>query len=252
MIVILSPAKTINMKIDRNIKLHTMPQFIAEAEKIMKELLKYSPPELESLMKINSKLAENSFFKHAAWNKVHALNNSKQAILAYDGAVYKGIDAINLNEEQLAFANKHIRILSGLYGVLKPMDLIMPYRLEMATKLKNKKGKDLYCFWREKLTENIKKELKKQKDNILVDLASKEYSSAINTSNMKVITPVFKDYKNGTHKIITIYAKRARGLMARFIAENMIDEVENLKEFNEEGYSYNEYMSSDNSLVFTR
>lgn len=254
MIVILSPAKTIIMNRDGNTKLHTMPVFLEEAEVLMKELLKYSPPELEALMKINSALAEKNFFRHVTWNKTHTLDNSRQAILAYDGAVYKGINAETLNEKQLIFANEHLRILSGLYGVLQPLDLIMPYRLEMETKLKNELGNDLYCFWKEKLTENIKAELKNQNDNILIDLASKEYSSAIDTdkANAKVIKPVFKDYKNGTYKNITIYTKRARGLMARFIVDNNIVKPEELKEFNEEGYSYDEYMSAENLLVFTR
>lgn len=254
MITILSPAKTLKMEKSLNTNLYTDPIFIKEASVLIKELIKYSPPEMEGLMKINSKLAEENFMRHIRWKKEHDLSNGMQALLAYDGAVYKGIGASDFNEQQLSFANDHLRILSGLYGALRPLDLIKPYRLEMGTKLKNRRGNNLYSFWGNKLTTYLKSELHRQKDNILIDLASKEYSSVIDFSkiNAKVITPVFKEYKNGTHKGITIYTKRARGLMSRFIIENNIILPSELKEFNEEGYCYNEYLSSDVELVFTR
>jgi len=254
MIAILSPAKTLNMEKATNTDLYTKPVFLKEAYSLMKELYKYTPPELESLMKINSKLAEESFNMHFKWSVEHNLSNGKQAVLAYDGAVYRGISGNNLNNEQLSFGNEHIRILSGLYGTLRPLDLIQPYRLEMETKLKNSAGNNLYSFWKHKLTNYFREELDKQKDNVLINLASKEYSSAIDMDklNAKVITPIFKDYKGGTHKVITIYAKRARGLMSRFIIENRITLPEDLKEFCEEGYNYNEYMSNDLERVFTR
>jgi uncharacterized protein len=237
-----------------NTDLYTKPGFIKEASILMKELIKYATYEMESLMKINSHLAEQNFMRHIMWSEEHNLSNSKQSILAYDGAVYKGIGASDFNNEELAFANGHIRILSGLYGALQPLDIIQPYRLEMGTKLKNKKGNNLYCFWIDKLTKYLKLEIDKQNDNILIDLASKEYSSAIDLSkiNAKVITPIFKDYKRGTPKVITIYAKRARGLMSRFIIKNNIVFANELREFNEEGYSYNEYHSTENEWVFTR
>jgi cytoplasmic iron level regulating protein YaaA (DUF328/UPF0246 family) len=237
-----------------NTDLYTKPEFMKEASMIMKELTKYSPPEMESLMKINSELAEENFMRHISWSEEHDLSNAKQALLSYNGAVYQGLNAASLNEQQLSFANDHVRILSGLYGALRPLDLIMPYRLEMATKLKVASSNDLYSFWRERLTAYFKEELDKQNDNVLIDLASKEYSSAIdmNKLNAKVITPVFKDYKRGAHKVITIYAKRARGLISRFIIENNIVLPEDLKEFNEEGYCFNEYMSNTVQWVFTR
>ncbi|MEK6265584.1 MAG: peroxide stress protein YaaA [Clostridium sp.] len=225
-----------------------------EASYLIKELIKYSPPEMEGLMKVNSELAEQNFMRHISWSEEHDLSNCKQAILAYDGAVYKGISSGGLNEKQLTFANDHFIILSGLYGALRPLDLIKPYRLEMGTKLKNRRGNNLYSFWERKITSHLKSEFKRQPDNILIDLASKEYSCVINMSkiNVKVITPVFKDYKNGTHKAITMYTKRARGLMSRFIIENNIISPSSLKEFNEERYSYNEYLSTDLKWVFTR
>lgn len=254
MVTILSPAKTIKMEKALNTDLYTEPIFIREASTLIKELINYSPPQMETLMKINSKLAEENFNRHISWEEEHNLSNGKQALLAYDGAVYKGINADNLNDEQLAFANNHLRILSGLYGVLRPLDLIQPYRLEMATKLKNEVGNNLYSFWKDKLTAYIKDELENQDNNILIDLASKEYSSVVDMSKISsnVITPIFKDYKSGTHKIITIYAKRARGLMSRFIIENNIVLPNDLKDFNEEDYCYNEYLSSDTEWVFTR
>jgi uncharacterized protein len=254
MIVILSPAKTLNMEKAVNTVLYTKPAFIKEASILMKRLKKYTPPEMEGLMKINSELAEQNFIRHLMWNEEHNLSNAKQALLAYNGAAYQGISPYDLNDHQLTFANDHLRILSGLYGVLRPMDLIKPYRLEMATKLKNKQGNNLYSFWKHKLTNYFKEELHKQNDNILIDLASKEYSSAIDISriNAKVITPIFKDYKRGTHRVITIYAKRARGLMSRFIIENSIVLPSEIKEFGEEGYCYNEYLSTDVEWVFTR
>ncbi|MBX4262565.1 peroxide stress protein YaaA [Clostridium estertheticum] len=254
MITILSPAKTLRMDKAVNTSLCTNPIFIREANSLIKELIKYSPEDLEGLMKVNSKLAEQNFMRHITWEKEHNLSNGKQALLAYDGAVFKGLNADDLNERQLAFANEHLIILSGLYGALRPLDLIQPYRLEMGTKLKNKRGNNLYDFWGNKITTYIKKEILIQNDNTLINLASKEYYSIIDMSkiNAKVITPVFKDYKNGTHKGITIYTKRARGLMSRFIIENNISLPSDLKKFNEEGYRYNEYLSSHVEFIFTR
>lgn len=254
MITILSPAKTLKMEKALNTNIYTEPLFIREASSLIKELVKYSPPEMEGLMKVNSNLAEQNFMRHISWQEEHDLSNGKQALLAYDGAVYQGINAGELSEKQLVFANDHLRIFSGLYGALRPLDLIQPYRLEMGTKLKNKRGNNLYSFWNNKLTTYLKKEFKSQNDNILIDLASKEYSCVIdlNKINVKVITPAFKEYKNGNLRGITIYTKRARGLMSRFIIENNISSPSDLKEFTEEGYSYNEYLSSNTDFVFTR
>ncbi len=254
MITILSPAKTLKLEKALNTDLYSEPLFVKEASALIKELIKYSPPEMEGLMKVNSKLAQQNFMRHIRWKEEHNLSNGKQALLAYDGAVYQGISSGDLSQQQLVFANDNLRILSGLYGALRPLDLIQPYRLEMGTKLKNRRGNNLYSFWGNKLTTYFKKELRRQNDNILINLASKEYSSVIDMSKIKVkvITPVFKDYKNGTHKVITIYTKRARGLMSRFIIENNIILPSDLKEFNEEGYSYNNYLSSDEELVFIR
>lgn len=254
MITIISPAKTINMNKVKLVSKYSEPLFLEQAALLIDELKKYSPPEMESLMKINSDLAELNFRRHIIWSKNHNYDGSKQALLAYSGMVYQGLDAVTLKEDQLHFAQEHLRILSGLYGVLRPLDLIMPYRLEMGTKLKNIRGKDLYVFWKKIITEHFINELNTQENKTLINLASNEYSSAIDTMKLKskIITPVFKDYSKGSYKVITIYAKKARGQMARFISENAIDNPEDLKEFNVEGYSYDEYKSTDTQWMFLR
>lgn len=254
MIAILSPAKTMEINKDNKIEHYSEPIFKKEALKLVEELRKYSPYDLASLMKINDELSELNFFRYIDWELGHSLLNSRQAILAFKGAVYQGLRADEFNEEQLNYAQEHLRVLSGLYGVLRPLDLIEPYRLEMGIKLKNSKGKNLYHFWKEKITHNINDEINKQENKALINLASNEYFSAIDAEKIegKIITPVFKEYRQGTYKNITIYAKRARGLMAKYIVENQIDEIEALKSFEEEGYEYNDGLSKENQLVFTR
>lgn len=254
MIMILSPAKTLNMDKSNISKQHTRPIFIEEATELIDELKNYSPPEMEGLLKINEELAEVNFMRHAMWKKEHELSNSKQAILSYHGAVYQGLRAEIFDEGQLGYAQQHVRILSALYGVLKPLDLIQPYRLEMGLKLQNSKGKDLYCFWKDKITEYLNEDIAKQSEKTLVNLASNEYSSAINKVHFQgdIITPVFKEYKQGVYKNVTIYAKRARGLMTRYAIENCIDNPEELKDFEEEGYQYCENFSTEKEWVFIR
>ncbi|MCM0649091.1 peroxide stress protein YaaA [Clostridium swellfunianum] len=254
MIAILSPAKTLNFEQRYTDTEYTRPVFKKKALEIIELLREYSPLELSGLMKINDQLAEVNFFRHLQWKEEHDIENSKQALLAYHGAVYQGLNAQSFKRNQLEYAQKHLRILSGLYGVLRPLDLVQPYRLEMGTKLKNSRGKDLYVFWKEAITSYFNDELNNLDNKLLLNLASNEYSSVIDFRklNGEVITPVFKEYKQGTYKNVTIYAKRARGLMARFIIENKIDEVEKLKEFEEEGYEFNKALSSSNELVFTR
>jgi cytoplasmic iron level regulating protein YaaA (DUF328/UPF0246 family) len=254
MISILSPAKTLDMTQTHNIKQYTKPLYIKEAAVLMAELEQYSPPELETLMKINSSLAETNFSRNAVWKTDHTLSNSKQAVFAYAGHVYQGLAAATLDEGSLLFAQDHLRIISGLYGVLRPLDLIHPYRLEMGIKLANPDGKDLYSYWMGKITSYFLEELKTHSDKTLVNLASNEYSTVIDRKKLdvRIVTPVFKDYSRGSYKIVMVYAKRARGMMARFIAENRIDDPEKLKEFNEDGYVFSETMSSENNFVFLK
>lgn len=254
MIAILSPAKTLNF--DKRFKNteHAQPLFKSQALEIIETLREYSPVDLAGLMKINDELAELNFFRHIEWTENHTIENSKQAMLAYHGAVYQGLNAESFNERQLKYAQQHLRILSGLYGVLRPMDIVQPYRLEMGTKLKNSRGKDLYAFWREDITAYFDEEFNKTSDRVLLNLASNEYFTAIDARklNAQIIIPVFKEYRQGTYKNVTIYAKRARGLMARFVIENEIDEVDALKSFEEDGYEFNENLSDARNLVFTR
>jgi cytoplasmic iron level regulating protein YaaA (DUF328/UPF0246 family) len=254
MISILSPAKTLDITRTHNIKHYSEPLYIKEAAVLMAELEKYSPPELETLMKINSALAEINFMRIASWKTEHAPSNSKQAVFAYAGHVYQGLDAATLDEGSLLFAQDHLRIISGLYGVLRPLDLIQPYRLEMGIRLENPNGKDLYAYWRDKITSYFIEELKTHGNKTLVNLASNEYSTAFNRKQLegRIVTPVFRDYSRGSYKIVMVYAKRARGMMARFIAENRIDDPEKMKEFNEDGYEFSEAMSSENDFVFLR
>jgi len=254
MITILSPAKTLDFNRDYKIEKYTEPLFKKEAFQLIKELRRYSPEELSGLMKINQELSELNFFRNMEFDIDHNLSNAKQAALTFHGAVYQGLRAEGFNEEQFDYAQEHLRILSGLYGVLRPLDIIQAFRLEMGIKLKNRKGKDLYDFWKVKITDYFNKEMISQKNQTLINLASNEYFTAIDTKNFNgnIITPVFKEYKQGKYKVIAIYAKRARGLMAKYIIENKIDSVEGLKGFEEEGYVFEEGMSNDRELIFTR
>jgi uncharacterized protein len=254
MISILSPAKTLDMSISKITGLYSEPLFNNEAAQLMAELKKYSPPELETLMKINSELAERNFSRNSFWKKEHDPSNSKQAAFAYAGTVYQGLDAATLDEGSLLFAQDHLRILSGLYGVLRPLDLIHPYRLEMGIKLKNPNGKDLYVFWKDRITAYLSAELEKQDQKTLVNLASHEYSSVIERKalNARIVTPVFRDYMHGSYKVVMVYTKRARGMMARYIMENRIDNPEHLRDYNQDGYMFSESLSSPDEFIFLR
>ncbi|PVV16103.1 MAG: hypothetical protein B6D82_01840 [gamma proteobacterium symbiont of Ctena orbiculata] len=182
------------------------------------------------------------------------MNNAKQAALAMKGDVYSGLDAETLNKKGFEFAQQHLRILSGLYGVLRPLDLMQPYRLEMGTKLPNDKGKDLYAFWGEQITRAINRDLKAQGDDVLINLASNEYFKSIKPRLIegRIITPQFKERKNGSYRMIGVFAKRARGLMSRFIIDNRLRHPEEIQQFNSDGYRYNKRLSRENQWVFTR
>jgi cytoplasmic iron level regulating protein YaaA (DUF328/UPF0246 family) len=205
------------------------------------------------LMSISPKLGELNANRFQTWQLPFTPGNAKQALLAFKGDVYTGLDADTFSESDFAFSQKHLRILSGLYGVLKPLDLIQPYRLEMGTKLGNARGPNLYHFWDNKLTESLDKELESD-DNVLINLASNEYFKSVKVKSLKarMITPVFKDMKNGQYKMISFYAKKARGLMSAYIIKNKLEEVESLKGFDSEGYCFNPDMSKGDEWVFTR
>lgn len=256
MLTIISPAKSMDFEEEPVIDKYTTPEFVNNTQKLIKELQELKPTELSLLMDISPNLAMLNFERFAHWTPEHTPGNAKQAILAYDGDVYEGLDATSFTKKDFEFAQEHLRILSGLYGALRPLDLIKPYRLEMGIKLEADNKKNLYEFWTRKLSTYFKQLLEDQKSNTIVNLASNEYSKAINTNLMEaeIIKPVFKDRKDDSYKLISFYAKKARGLMAAFITKKRIDDknLEKIKTFNEKGYEYNDNLSQGNEWVFTR
>lgn len=253
MLILLSPSKTIDTGHD-SFQMNTQPLFIKESSKLVNKIKKLNTGELSKLMSISPKLAQQTYDRFQFWNKEHNSQNSKQAILSFKGEVYNGLAAASFSEKDLSYSQEHLIILSGLYGVLRSLDLIQPYRLEIATKLSVQEHKDLYSYWGNKITNEINRVLEETSNEILVNLASIEYFKSIDTTKLKskIITPVFKDNKNGAYKIISIYAKKARGLMSNYIIRNKINSIEELLLFDEEGYYYNEEHSKANELAFIR
>ena len=254
MIIILSPAKSLDFESKPITQSHTQPALLKDSSELIKQLKQYSPSDLSNLMHISDKLGVLNYTRYQEWKRPFTKNNAKQSILAFKGDVYQGLEADTFDEADLEYAQNHLRILSGLYGVLRPLDLMQPYRLEMGTALANKKGDDLYAFWGEKITKEINNDLKKSKSEYLVNLASNEYFRSIQADdiNAEVITPVFKDFKNGKYKIISFFAKKARGMMSRFIIKNKITDVQQLKTFKMDGYKFYKSQSTANEWVFQR
>lgn len=255
MIIVLSPAKSLDYDTPPHVKKHTLPEFIDESAELIARLRELSPQQIGSLMHISDPLAQLNFQRYADWSKTFDTSNSKQAVLAFNGDVYEGFDAKSLSAADLDYAQSHVRVLSGLYGLLRPLDLLQPYRLEMGTKLANARGKDLYAFWGERITTALNAQMKKQRgERVLINCASGEYFKSVRPKSLDapVISPVFQDLKNGQYKIISFHAKRARGLMARYAVENRIDEPEGLKSFDTEGYAYDKKASTDTSYIFRR
>jgi cytoplasmic iron level regulating protein YaaA (DUF328/UPF0246 family) len=254
MIAILSPAKKLNFKKETPQKSNTQIRFPNEAKELVQNLRHFAPKELMHLMTISSNLAELNAERLHKWHWPFVEKESRQAIYAFNGEAYNGLGAFSLSNNEIDIAQKQLRMLSGLYGILRPLDLILPYRLEMGTKLKNSKGKNLYEFWGDKITDSLNKDIKKGQHKALINLASQEYFKAINPGKIetKIITPVFKENKYGTYKVISVYAKKARGMMVRFIIQNKLTDPEELKAFETEGYYFNNEMSKSNEMVFTR
>lgn len=250
--IIISPAKSLDFESDVATSLHTQPQFLEKSEKLNKKLKTLSRKKLSDLMSISADLASLNYDRNQTWNTPFNTENAKQAIYAFTGEVYRGIDVNSLDEKKLPLLQDRLRILSGLYGLLKPLDLIQPYRLEMGTKLKVGRRDNLYKFWDNSIAEALNNEL--SDDELLINLASTEYFKAVPKKALKVpmITPVFKDFKNGQYKTIMTFAKKARGLMVRYIIDNNISDIEGLKGFDSDGYRFSDEMSSENELVFTR
>jgi cytoplasmic iron level regulating protein YaaA (DUF328/UPF0246 family) len=254
MLIAISPAKTLDYETPPVTKTHTKPRFLKQSKALIDNLRNYSALDLAELMKLSIKLSELNFDRYQDWKTPFNLKNAKQAALAMKGDVYTGLDAETLDEPGFAFAQQHLRILSGLYGVLKPLDLMQPYRLEMGTKLPNEQGKDLYAFWGEQITKSINKDLKAQGDDILINLASNEYFKSIKPKLIegRIITPQFKERKNGSYRMIGVFAKKARGLMSRYIIDHQLSDPESIKDFDVDGYRFNSKLSKDDQWVFTR
>jgi len=254
MITILSPAKTLDFSNQKQIAEYSQPQFLDKAEVLIEELRKLKPKDIIKLMSVNEEIANLNFERFLTWKLPFNDKNAKQALLAFKGQVFIGLDVQSLTKDDLLFSQNHLRILSGLYGVLRPLDLIQAYRLEMGVKFKNPSGKNLYEFWGNRITENINKELSAQKQKVLINLASNEYYKVLNPKLIQgtIITPVFKELKGNEFKVVTIYAKTARGYMSRFIIQNRIENPEDIKAFDTGGYLYNHDLSNDKEWVFTR
>ncbi|MBU3566993.1 peroxide stress protein YaaA [Polynucleobacter alcilacus] len=254
MLIVLSPAKSLDYKTPVQVKTPTLPEFVSESAKLIADLQKLSPQDVAKLMGLSDQLAALNVGRYRDWSKKFTAENSKPAIYAFDGDVYDGFDVKTLNAKDVAFAQDHMRILSGLYGALKPLDLMQAYRLEMGTSFKNARGKDLYAFWGGRVTDSLKKVLEKQKKPVLLNLASEEYFKVLQPKELDcpVIAPVFQDAKEGKYKIISFYAKRARGLMARYVVENRITDPADLKGFNVDGYKYFAAESTLEKPIFRR
>ena len=254
MFFVLSPAKNLNEKDPVPIKEFTQPDLLAEAEILMRQLRELAPQQIAELMHVSDKIALLNAQRNAEWHTPFTPDNAKQAVFMFNGDVYEGISADTLKPEQIQYLQQHVRLLSGLYGVLRPLDLMQPYRLEMGTAFANTRGKNLYEFWGDIITDLLNDTLAQAGSDILVNLASQEYFKSVNTQKLKarLITPVFKDEKNGKYKIISFYAKRARGLMVRYAAEHNITDPEMLKNFDYEGYSFNAAASNESEWVFMR
>ncbi len=253
MLIVISPAKTLDFEAPAMTEQYSQPAFLKQSQQLIDGLKKLSVQEVASLMSISDKLAGLNVARYQEWQTPFTTDNAKQAVLAFKGDVYTGLDADTLDQKGLDFAQTHLRILSGLYGVLKPLDLMQAYRLEMGTKFGVKGAKDLYGFWGSQIREALAAE-PAFKDKQLINLASNEYFKAVGAKQLDatIITPVFKDWKNGQYKMISFYAKKARGLMSRFIIDNKIDRPEALKDFDYEGYRFSAEMSKANDWVFIR
>lgn len=250
--IVISPAKSLNFEKALPTSQYTEASLLKEARQVHKVLKVKKPSELSELMDISDKLAQLNWQRNQEWKTPFTPENARPAIFTFDGDVYTGLDAYTIPIEKLDVLQDKLRILSGLYGILKPLDLIQAYRLEMGTKLPIGEAKNLYEFWKETVTKTLNKELKK--GELFVNLASNEYFSAVDVKALKVpvITPDFKDYKNGKLKIISFFAKKARGMMVRYIIDTNAETIDDLKGFNYEGYQFDANLSNGNHLVFTR
>lgn len=254
MLVALSPAKKLDFERTAHTTWHTTPIFLDDAQQLIEQLRMMSVPAIARLLKISDALAKLNTQRFRDWHRPFDCHNAKQAILTFKGDVYQGLQADTWSKENLQIAQKQLRILSGLYGLLRPLDLIQPYRLEMGTKLSAERGNNLYQFWGDKISIAINQQLQAIKSNVFINLASDEYFKVLNPKliKAKIVKPVFKDKKHNTYKIISFYAKKARGAMAAYIIRNKLVDVNAIKDFDNEGYAYHAELSTDEEWVFTR
>ena len=254
MLTVLSPAKTLDFDTPTGSDAYSQPAQLTQSRKLIRRLRDFSADDLARLMKVSNGLAEQNRQRFRQWKTPFKPDNARQAIFAFKGDVYVGLDAYSLKPDDVEFAQDHLRILSGLYGLLRPLDLMQPYRLEMGTRLDTEEGSNLYQFWGDRITLALKRDLEESGSRTLVNLASGEYFKAVKPARLEagIVTPAFRDYRDGEYKFIQYYAKKARGLMARYIVDRRIDDPEGLKDFDYEGYRYNASLSNGDDWVFTR
>jgi len=253
-LTVISPAKTLDYETPATTRQATQPAFLSRASELVEDARRLTPGDIQSLMGVSESIANLNHERFMNWHPEFTPQNAKQALLAFKGDVYTGLAAETLDAKGLKFAQKHLRILSGLYGLLRPLDLMQPYRLEMGLRFNNRAGKNLYEFWGNDISDAVQADLKKSGSPLLINLASNEYFKSVNakTLDAEIITPVFKDLKQGKYKMISFFAKKARGLMARFIIDHQLNDPEGLKEFDAEGYYFSKTLSTASELVFLR
>ncbi len=254
MLAIISPAKTLDYESPLPTAKFSLPEFVDESQELIRNLRDLEPPALSKLMKISDNLAELNHRRYAEWQPDFDRDSARPAVLAFKGDVYLGLDAGTLSERDFTWAQKHLRILSGLHGLLKPLDRIRPYRLEMGTSLCTRRGKSLYDFWGDKVTKALNDAIAEQNQPVLVNLASNEYFNVLQPEQIdaRIINVDFREWKNGKYKFLSFFAKRARGSMARYMIDHRVKTLKALKEFDYDGYAYNEAMSDGDNWVFTR
>lgn len=254
MLVIISPAKTLDLETSDTSVKSSRPRMLNASEELVDELRNYSGKDLQKLMGISENLGQLNAERYQSWGRPFNKSNAKTALFTFKGDVYVGLEAEQFSDADLEFAQKHLRILSGLYGLLRPLDLMQPYRLEMGTNLATSRGKNLYQFWGDELAKAVNKDLKAVQGETVINLASNEYFSAVELSSLKakVITPVFKDYKNGKYKVLSFFAKKARGKLSAHIIKHRITNAEDIKKARLDGYRYNARESTDEKWVFLR
>ena len=254
MLTIISPAKTLDFESPAPTDDFSQPAHLTQSRKLNRRLRELSSSDISSLMKVSNNIADLNVERNRRWKTPFTPDNAKQALFAFRGDVYIGLDADSMTSENIQFAQNHLRVLSGLYGLLRPLDLMQAYRLEMGSRLKTDQGNNLYQFWDMRITKALNSELKQMESRVLINLASIEYYKSVKSKSIRgqIVTPVFKDYHQDRYQVIGFFAKKARGLMARYIIDEEITQVEALRQFNGEGYSYNSSLSSEEEWVFTR